>query len=207
MGTNAINIEIPKDIENLALPSPELITFYKNIEDRVLWIDSEIDNYCLEFARYIIQWNKEDKDIPAESRKPIKLMVTSGGGDLSTTNSIIDVIKISKTPIYGYNMGLAASGACFIFMACHKRFTLPKASFLIHQGSAENISGTFEQILLYVHEYQRQIEELAQYILENSSIDEETLEENITSEWYMDSETAVRFGVCDFVIKSIDEII
>ena len=57
-----INIAIPQDVENMQLPNPELLTFYKNYEDRTLWIDSEINDYSIEYAKYIMQWNKEDKD-------------------------------------------------------------------------------------------------------------------------------------------------
>ena len=31
-----INIAIPQDVENMQLPNPELLTFYKNYEDRTL---------------------------------------------------------------------------------------------------------------------------------------------------------------------------
>ena len=57
-----INIAIPQDVENMQLPNPELLTFYKNYEDRTLWIDSEINDYSIEYAKYIMQWNKEDRD-------------------------------------------------------------------------------------------------------------------------------------------------
>jgi hypothetical protein len=55
---DSIMLEIPKDVSNLQLPDPELLTYYKNLEDRVLWVDSEINEYSLEYARLIIQWNK-----------------------------------------------------------------------------------------------------------------------------------------------------
>ena len=38
-----LNIAIPQNLENLQLPSPELLTFYKNYKDRILWIDDEIN--------------------------------------------------------------------------------------------------------------------------------------------------------------------
>ena len=40
---DSIMLEIPKDVSNLQLPDPELLTYYKNLEDRVLWVDSEIN--------------------------------------------------------------------------------------------------------------------------------------------------------------------
>lgn len=204
---NQIEISIPKNVENLVLPDPSLITFYKNINERILWLDAEVDDYYLEFLRYILSWNQEDKGVPVESRKPIKLLIHSYGGDLDINNSLIDVIKMSSTPIYGYNMGVACSAACFIFMACHKRFTMPSAYFLIHKGSSQNIGGTFDQVISNIQEYQRKIDALAVYILANTKIDEETFEENIASEWFISAEQSVEYGISDSIITNIDEII
>ena len=129
--SNQIEINIPNKLENLNLPAPELITFYKNLENRTLWLDTDVNDCYLEFSRYILQWNQEDINISIEQRKPIRLLFYSHGGDLDVNFSLIDTIKLSKTPIYGYNIGLAESAACFIYMSCHKRYTLPNASLLM----------------------------------------------------------------------------
>lgn len=52
---NKLSISIPKNVENLQLPNPELVTYYRNLENRVLWLDSEVDDYWLEFVRKIIE--------------------------------------------------------------------------------------------------------------------------------------------------------
>ena len=36
-------IAIPNSIENLSLPNPELLQFYKDVENRSIWIEGEID--------------------------------------------------------------------------------------------------------------------------------------------------------------------
>ena len=97
--TNELNITLPKEVENLQLPSPELVTYYRNLENRVLWLDTEVSDYWLEFSRNIIEWNREDKNTPVEQRKPIRLMFFSYGGSLDINNTLVDTIKLSKTPI------------------------------------------------------------------------------------------------------------
>ena len=72
-------ITIPKNAENLNLPDPTLVNFYKELERRTLWIDCEIDDGCLEIERYILLFNKEDVEIPIEERRPIKLMFFTPG--------------------------------------------------------------------------------------------------------------------------------
>lgn len=202
-----IHVAIPKEAENLTLPSPELITFYCNLENRVLWLDSDVDEYWLEFSRKIIEWNREDKGLSPEQRKPIKLMFFSYGGSLDVNNALIDTIKLSTTPIYGVNVGQACSAGCFIYLACHKRFAFPNATFLIHQGEGNGFSGTYAQVVAAVMEYQRKVEELERYLRENTEIPDDILSENITTEWFLSADEALDYKVCDKIVISLDEIL
>jgi len=203
-----MEITIPASVENMKLPAPELITYYKNLENRTIWLDTEVDDIYLEYGRYIIEFNREDQGIPVEERKPIKLMFMSPGGSLEINNAMIDLIKLSKTPIYGYNIGVAASAACFIFMSCHKRFALPNSVFLLHKGSTSNMGGTYDQVAAEMEEYERQIGELAKFIIAHSKIDVDTLAENLSGEWYVTAEEAfVDFGFVDSIVEDIDELL
>jgi ATP-dependent Clp protease, protease subunit len=204
---NEMQITIPKEVENLQLPSPELITYYKNLENRVLWLDTEVDDYWLEFSRKIIEWNREDKGVTVNDRKPIKLMFFSYGGSLDINNALIDTIKMSKTPVWGINVGQACSAGCFIYLSCHKRLSFPNATFLIHQGGGDGFSGTYNQVVAAVMEYQRKIEELEQYLKDNTKIPEDVLAENITTEWFLNTKEALKYGICDKIITSLDEIL
>ena len=100
---------------------------------------------------------------------------------------------------------MAASAACFIFLACHKRYTFPNATFLIHQG-AGSFSGNYEDVVAAILNYQRQIEHLGNYILSRTSISREEFDENFSTDWYIDAEGAVERGLCSKIIKSLDEI-
>ena len=40
--TDPMIIQIPSEIENVQLPTPELLTFYKDKEHRCLWIDDDL---------------------------------------------------------------------------------------------------------------------------------------------------------------------
>ena len=206
MLANDITIALPEDVENMSLPAPELVTYYRNLENRVIWLDSEVTDFALEFSRLILLWNQEDKGKPKEERKPIKLMICSYGGDLDINNSLISLIKLSKTPIYSYNMGYACSAGCFIFMSCHKRYAMPGSYFLLHKGDGE-FSGTYDQIAAEMDEYTRKIEELANFILAHSEIPANVLAENLGGEWYMSVEDALSYGVCDAIVSDIDEVV
>ena len=47
-------IAIPDQIENLSLPNPELLQFYKDVENRIIWIDGEIDESLFESSKLIM---------------------------------------------------------------------------------------------------------------------------------------------------------
>ena len=101
----SMNIILPKEIANVQLPDPELRNFYLDLDNRAFWVDDEINYYLLELIKYIVQWNKEDAEIPVNERKPIRLYFFSPGGDLDINYSLIDTIKMSVTPIIGINIG------------------------------------------------------------------------------------------------------
>ena len=191
--------------DNLALPDPALVTYYKNLDNRTLWIDSEIDDVTLELEKFIMAWNREDLGKSVEERVPITLLFLSPGGDLEINNSLVDAITLSETPVIGVNCGMAASAACFIYLACHKRYTFPNATFLIHQG-AGSFSGNYEDVVAAILNYQRQIDHLGKYILSRTNISQEEFDENFSSDWYINAEEAVERGLCSKIIKSLDEI-
>lgn len=205
LNTTYLDIAIPESVENLQLPNASLITYYKNLENRILWLDSEVDDYFLEYGKYILQWNQEDVGKLPEERVPIRLLFFSPGGSLDINNAMIDIIKNSKTKVIGINMGIAQSAGAFIYLACHERLTMPKAGFLLHRGQG-GFQGSYDEIICQVMEYQRQMEELEAYVLDNTNIDEKTFAENFGTEWFIPAKEAVEYGIAHRVIKDIDEI-
>ena len=206
--TAYLDIAIPENVENMQLPSPELLTFYKNFEDRILWIDNEINDYSIEYAKYIMQWNRDDKlaGIKKEDRKPIKLLFFSPGGDLNINNMLVDTIALSETKVIGINCGMAASAVCFIYLSCHERLTLPNAQFLIHQG-AGSFEGTYDIVVSAITNYQKEIENLGKFVLSRTNIPEDVFYENFITDWYIDANEAIKYGLCSKIITSLDEII
>lgn len=208
LDTAYLDIAIPQNVENLQLPDPSFLQFYKNYENRILWIDDEITTLTLEYAKMIMQWNFEDKknNIPKDERKPIKVVFFSPGGDLEVNNCLVDTISLSETKVIGINVGVAASSGCFIYLACHERYTFPTAEFLIHKGAGQ-FSGSYNDVVAAIINYQRQIDDLGNFVLKRTKIPEDVFYENFENDWYLSSKEAIEYGVADGCIKSLDEII
>ena len=201
-----MKIIIPQNLETLQLPSPELLTYYRNLEDRVIWIDYGVDETILEVSKLIMYFNKEDKNIPVEQRKPIKLLLYSYGGDGQACFSLLDVIALSKTPVYTINMGVAMSAGLLILLAGHKRFCLKNSTALAHSGSG-GASGTFEQTEAQMKDYKRFVDTMRSYIIERTNIDTRTLNRYKNKEWYLYADDQTKYHIVDKIIDDIDEIL
>lgn len=193
------------DAYNVQLPDPSAVMQTNNLSKRILWIDDDIDAYSVEYIKWIIRWNAEDANKDVSERKPIKLLFFCYGGDLDVNNALIDTIQLSKTPVIGVNVGQADSAGCFIYLACHKRYTFPNAQFLIHKGSG-TFNGTYDVVVSQLLNYQKHINRLGEYILKRTNIPKEKFEEYFDTEWYLSAAEAVEYGVAEKMIQSLDDL-
>lgn len=198
--------ELLKDIVDptLALPDPSLVQYYKDLENRVIWLADEVDEDLLDMVSKIIDWNREDKDTPIAKRKPIKIFFNSPGGSLDIEETIVSVIHLSKTPIYGFALGMVASAASLIYLSCHKRFALPNAYFIFHQGSCTNLGGSYAEVAAAMEDYRISVEKMEKFYIENTNFPEEVIKEKIKSDWYIYCDEALKYGVVTDVVQSID---
>ncbi len=188
---------------NWQLADPSLVNFYSDLENRTYWLSDEINNYTFDLVQYIIRWNREDKDIPVEQRKPIRIIIDCPGGHLSVSETVSNIIKMSKTPVYGIALGYVASGATVIYLSCHKKFALPNSVFVLHKGSCSGVSGTYDEIVAFARDYEKQMETLINFYIDNTNYTEEEIEENIQTDWYIRTGEALEKGIVDKLVTDI----
>ena len=157
-----ITLHIPQPLENMSLPNPELLSYYSDLEKRIIWLEEEVTEQTLEFVRKIIEWNREDEmnSLEPKDRKPIKIFFFSPGGDLDVNYALIDTIRLSKTPVYGINIGRCCSAAAYIYLSCHHRYMMNHSYFVFHQGSSQ-LSGSYNEVVAIMNDYQGQVAELS----------------------------------------------
>lgn len=189
---------------NFELPDPNLMEFYQNIKERKFWI-GDVTSELLLVSKLIMRYNIIDKDIPVEQRKPIKLFIYSYGGDGNACLSIIDAIKLSKTPVYTYNMGQALSAGFLILISGHKRFCMKNSTALLHSGSG-GAQGTYEAVEAQTKDYRHFIDVTRQIVLNSTKIDLKLLNKKKTSEWYIYADEQQKLGIVDQIIESIEEL-
>jgi ATP-dependent Clp protease protease subunit len=201
----AFTVAIPQPAENVQLPDPTLLQYYKDKERRLFWILGEVDSSLYELVQAIIDCNREDKGLAPEKRQPIRLVMTSPGGSLDVEQTLTAVIEASVTPIHCIAIGMCASAASMIYLSGHKRFATKNASFLFHQGGCENLEGTYQQIVAFMEKYQADIEEMSKFYKEHTKFPEDVIDEKLSEgDWYISSEEAKANGIVDEIITSLD---
>ena len=194
---------IPKVAENIQLPDPYLLTYYHDKQDRTFWIEGEINDGLFELSKLILRYNQEDKDIPVEERKPIKIFINSPGGDLDATLSFIGLMGISKTPIYTIDACWAYSAAGLILIGGHKRYALPNAECLIHSGSGQ-LGGSYEQTTEQMKNYKYLVDKMRDFILSKTKIDQKLFKKNSQKDWYITTDEMLSLGIVDEIVDNLD---
>lgn len=194
-----LTIPLTDLIEDSSLPDPAMYQYYKQLKNRRIVINSEIDDTLLEYA--IIPYMEMDND---GSNKPIEIMISTVGGEIYNGFNLVDQIERAKTPTVIHIMSMAASMGFLIAMAgknnpnvktvCH-----PFSVGLLHsgsqymEGSAHAVKDTFD----FSQHYEEKIKE---YILSHTKIDEKLYEKIERKEYWMDADEMKRLGIVDEII-------
>lgn len=201
-----LDIMLPENLENMQLPAPELVNYYRLAENRIFYVDFEIDMSILEIQKAIICINVADRNVPTEQRVPIKVFIDSVGGLLVESMSLASVMAMSKTPVITVNIGEAYSGGAILLLAGHKRYGLPYSKALLHTGSG-SVGGTFEQTEQAQKNYKKQVAEMGEFILQRSGMDEKLYKKNKSKDWYLDAQEQINTGIIHEIVTDLDMIL
>lgn len=181
----------------------------ENLEQRILVLNDDITESVLEnYILYIIKWNKEDKDIPTDKRKPITFYINSPGGSSIDGFNLCDVIMQSKTPVKGVCFALAASMGYHIYLATHERFAFKNSIFLQHDGEVcvANSRSKAKDTMKFFDSME---ERTKQHVLERTKMTEEFYDKVYEQEFWFYADEAKELGVVDKIIGqdcSLDDI-
>lgn len=190
-------------------PSVYETTVKECLENRILILNDEINDDIIE--AYIIQifkWNMEDKGLPTDMRKPIRILINSPGGDAVVGMGLVDAITQSKTKVIGIGVALVASAAFHIYISCHERYSFANTIFLMHDGeiAIQNSSSKARDTMEFFERMEKQTKD---HVVAHTKIDGEYYDKVWDSELYMYPEKAKELGVLDKIVGvdcDIDEL-
>lgn len=199
-------IETNGNVATMQLPDIDQYNYWTFFNNRILTLDGEITDWDYSIVKSIIQINMADSDIDVDKRKPIILLINSNGGLLDITNSILDTIEISKTPVWTVNMGNALSGGCMIFLAGERRFTTSNSWAMAHAGSG-GIQGNYSETKEAQKVWDAQVKRMGEYIMGRTGMDTKTYNKYKNKDWYLNADQQLDFGFATERLESIDQII
>ena len=175
--------------------------FLEDIENRRIFLYDDISSETIDHVVYhVLRYNRLDKDIPIDERKPIILYINSPGGSVTDGFAIIDCLLLSKTPIYTVNIATCYSMGFLIFLAGSKRFALPSSTYLCHDGGNFAYDSTAKLKDRMEFELGAMEEHTKEYVISRTNISSDLYDVNYRKEWYFYPDEAKKYGVVTDIV-------
>ena len=172
------------------------------LEQRIIVLDGELDDRSgTRLCSQLFLLSAEDP------RADISLWINSPGGSVPAMLAIHDAIRLIPNDVSTLALGLACSAGQFLLSAGTpgKRFALPHARVLLHQGSA-GIGGTAMDIAIQADDLRHTRDTVLALISQDTGQDVETVERDSRRDRWFSAAEALDYGFIDAVVSSIDEV-
>jgi len=142
-----------------------------------------------------------------DQRRDISLYINSPGGSVSAGLAIYDTMRLIPNDVSTLAMGIAASMGQFLLSAGTrgKRFALPHARILMHQGSA-GIQGTAVDVQIQAENLEHTKSVMNGLIAEHTGQDLATIARDADRDRWFTAEQARDYGFVDRVLESVADI-
>jgi ATP-dependent Clp protease protease subunit len=167
------------------------------LRERIVFLGQEVeDGIANLIAAQLLFLDAEDPG------KDISLYVNSPGGSAYAGMAIYDAMQYVKSDVSTVCIGMGMSAAAMILCggAPGKRFALPNAKMMIHQGSG-GFRGTPTDIQIAAKEILTMTRRMAEIIARHSGQDVEQVMKDIDRDRFMTPEDAVEYGLIDAVLS------
>ncbi len=167
------------------------------LRERIVFLGQEVeDSIANLIAAQLLFLDAEDPE------KDISIYINSPGGSSYAGMAIYDAMQYVRADVSTYAIGMAMSAAAMILCggAPGKRYVLPNAKLMIHQGSG-GFRGTPTDIQIAAKEILAITEQMAEIIARHSGQAVEQVMKDIDRDRFMSPEEAVEYGLADEVLS------
>jgi ATP-dependent Clp protease protease subunit len=172
------------------------------LHQRIVVLGAEVDDpIANRICAQLLLLSAEDP------RSDVSLYINSPGGSVSAGLAIMDTMRLIPNEISTLAMGLAASMGQFLLSAGTpgKRYALPHARVLLHQGSA-GIGGTAVDIEIQAQNLEHTRDVVLGLIAEHTGQPLERIERDSLRDRWFTAEEAKAYGLIDHVVTTLDDI-
>jgi len=188
---------IPMVVEQSARGERAYDIYSRLLKERIVFLGTPVDD---DIANLIIAQllflEKEDPD------KDIEFYINSPGGLVTAGLAIYDTMQLVKPDVATICVGQAASMGAVLLAggAKGKRYALPNARIMIHQGSA-GFQGTPSDIDIQAREVLRYKALLQEILSKHTGQTVEQVEKDTDRDYFMSATEACQYGLIDGVIQ------
>ena len=178
----------------------QLIT--RLLYQRIIVLGSEVDDRVANrLCAQLLLLSAEDP------RADISLYINSPGGSVSAGLAIYDTMQLIPNDVSTLAMGLAGSMAQFLLCAgtSGKRFSLPHAQVLMHQGSA-GFGGTAADVEIYAAQLERTGALMTRLTAQHTGQPVDKVEADSRRDRWFDADEALEYGMIDHILQRVDDI-
>ena len=172
------------------------------LEQRIIVLGAEVDDQVANrLCGQLLLLSADD------SRSDISLYINSPGGSVTAGLAIYDTMRLIPNDVSTLAIGLAGSMGQVLLSAgtAGKRFSLPHAQILMHQGSA-GFGGTAADVEIYAEQLERIGITLLRLMSEHTGQPMETVERDSRRDRWFTAEQAREYGLIDHILDRVDDV-
>jgi ATP-dependent Clp protease, protease subunit len=178
----------------------QLIT--RLLYQRIIVLGTEVDDRVANrLCTQLLLLSAEDP------RGDISLYINSPGGSVSAGLAIYDTMQLIPNDVSTLAMGLAGSMAQFLLCAgtAGKRFSLPHAQILMHQGSA-GFGGAAADVEIYAAQLERIGTLMTQLTSQHTGQPPERVAADSGRDRWFSATEALDYGMIDHILERVEDI-
>ena len=188
---------IPMVVESTNRGERAFDIYSRLLKDRIIFLGTPVDD---QIANVIIaQMLFLEHEDPNQD---IRLYINSPGGVVYSGLAIYDTMQMIKPDVATFCMGMGASMAAVLLAGGTKgkRFALPNARVMIHQGSA-GFRGNIPDIEVVARETLNLTTKLTEIMALHTGQPFDRVKRDTERDYYMTAEDAKAYGVIDEVLE------
>jgi ATP-dependent Clp protease protease subunit len=187
---------IPMVVESGAGYERSYDIYSRLLRERIVFLGTEVDDQVANLiSAQLLFLEAEDPE------KDISLYINSPGGSAYAGMAIYDTMQYVRPDISTVCIGMGMSAGAMILCggAAGKRYALPNAKLMIHQGSA-GFRGTPADIQIQAREVLDTMERMAEVIALHSGRTGDEVMRDIDRDRFMTAAEGVEYGLIDEVM-------
>jgi len=192
---------VPMVIESSARGERAFDIYSRLLKDRIIFLGDSIEDHVANLViAQLLFLESEDPD------KDVQLYINSPGGVVTSGMAIYDTMQYLRAPVSTICIGQAASMGAVLLAAGAKgkRYALPNARIMIHQGSG-GFRGNTPDVEIQMREMLHLTDRLVRILAEHTGQEFDKVKKDSDRDYFMSAEEAKGYGLIDEVFAGRTE--